>query len=588
MSALEAGASTPSGPPPEPTIPQPGGKKAGKSTGGKKKGRKSGKDFGNLKPGELRPGLFVGDDMKGRYKVEELLNAGSFGAVLGCRDSVKNGDLVAVKMQDRPEERYHRDFEIEIKILQVVCRERPERPDSIVRMLDFFLHQNRWCIVFEALGPSLYEFQRLQNFHPYPLSVVRDITKQVLEALDYIQRLELVHTDLKPENICLVSGEVKRPGTPASSKVRLIDFGTVEFCARHSTHEPQVVSTRQYRAPEVVLGNPWTSAVDIWGLGCVLMEMLTGRQLFPTPQQGDPAHLAMIERVTGPLHSAMVRGAPHDTRAHFNEEGAVRMSAVPEGLQARVERRISLDSMFPDPRDEVLRNLVKDMLHNLPAARISTSAALNHTFFNKAGVDDLLLGEEAPDAGSADIQSRRRSFFGRFGGAGSGSTARDSSKRGSRSPRQRLLRLMTRSATPNNRSTNSSKEKHHQAESSKTERKSEGRKSRFSRLGLLDPTRRLSSGSKQRQQAAAAASSVAAATASPLCAADVEQQARKSGRAARSMSPGAILRKGKSGGPGPTGSRRSSKEGRNAFIEGGRSKGPHPRAADEPKSAEIA
>lgn len=126
-----------------------------------------------------------------------------------------------------------------------------------------------------------YEFQKAHQFRPYPLSAVRDIIRQSIEALAYVHSLELVHTDIKPENICLVSGQARKPGAPASTKIRLIDFGTAEWCAKDG-HRNALVSTRQYRAPEVVMGLGWNHVADLWAIGCVVIEMLAGRQIFPT------------------------------------------------------------------------------------------------------------------------------------------------------------------------------------------------------------------------------------------------------------------------------------------------------------------
>jgi serine/threonine protein kinase len=67
---------------------------------------------------------------------------------------------------------------------------------------------------------------------------------------------------------------------PANTSVRLIDFGTAEFCARDKFRHA-LVGTRQYRAPEVVFGSGWNHTLDIWAVGCVVAEMLCGRQLFP-------------------------------------------------------------------------------------------------------------------------------------------------------------------------------------------------------------------------------------------------------------------------------------------------------------------
>lgn len=69
--------------------------------------------------------------------------------------------------------------------------------------------------------------------------------------------------------------------TPQATAVRLIDFGTAEFCA--GAHKPRhaLVGTRQYRAPEVLFGSGWDATLDVWAVACVVTEMLCGRQLFP-------------------------------------------------------------------------------------------------------------------------------------------------------------------------------------------------------------------------------------------------------------------------------------------------------------------
>jgi serine/threonine protein kinase len=72
-------------------------------------------------------------------------------------------------------------------------------------------HRNR-CITRASSSHNFapyvrYEFQRLHQYRPYSLKAVRSICRQTLEALSFMHSLELVHTDIKPENICLVSGE---------------------------------------------------------------------------------------------------------------------------------------------------------------------------------------------------------------------------------------------------------------------------------------------------------------------------------------------------------------------------------------------
>mmetsp|Transcript_27494 Transcript_27494/g.80236 ORF Transcript_27494/g.80236 Transcript_27494/m.80236 type:complete len:652 (+) Transcript_27494:2909-4864(+) len=327
----------------------------------------------------IRPHLRIGDPLKDQYEIVNRLSAGSFGVVIGCRD-LKMDRVVAIKVQDRDEPKYYKDFKIEIDILQVVCKKNPRRPASIVEMYDFFKHQGRWCIVFEPLGPSLYEFQKTHQYRAYPLSSTREIMRQTIEALAYLHALEMVHTDIKPENICLVSGDSKRPGAPRSNRVKLIDFGTAEWCA-HDGHRSALVSTRQYRAPEVVLGLKWNHVIDMWAIGCVTIEMLAGRQLFPT--HADPEHLAMMERVSGIIPPHMSRNAADDLASAFDDRSRVRMGLVQPERRDRVNRLILLPNMFPDERDGNLLKLLMYLLTINPRVRIPAKHALQHPFFKE-------------------------------------------------------------------------------------------------------------------------------------------------------------------------------------------------------------
>lgn len=126
--------------------------------------------------------------------------------------------------------------------------------------------------------------------------------------------LNLIHTDLKPENILLVSNNYQtftyNRTIPSSShttsrnarhrrvlldsEIRLIDFGSATF---DDEYHSSVVSTRHYRAPEIILNLGWSFPCDIWSIGCILVEFFTGDALFQTHDNLE--HLAMMESVIG-------------------------------------------------------------------------------------------------------------------------------------------------------------------------------------------------------------------------------------------------------------------------------------------------
>lgn len=100
-----------------------------------------------------------------------------------------------------------------------------------------------------------------------------------------------MHTDLKPENILLVDSDwvgkpyssrypnSKRWRVLKNTEIRLIDFGSATF---DNEYHSAVVSTRHYRAPEIILGMGWSFPCDAWSIGCILVEFHTGDALFQT------------------------------------------------------------------------------------------------------------------------------------------------------------------------------------------------------------------------------------------------------------------------------------------------------------------
>jgi len=112
---------------------------------------------------------------------------------------------------------------------------------------------------FEKLGRSLYEFIKKNKYRGFPLPQVKLFAYQILKAVKFCHSIRLTHTDLKPENVLFVHSDYQlmQRGTehdyrvPIHTDIRLIDFGGATF---EHEHHSRIVNTRQYRAPEVLLG----------------------------------------------------------------------------------------------------------------------------------------------------------------------------------------------------------------------------------------------------------------------------------------------------------------------------------------------
>ncbi|XP_028097734.1 serine/threonine-protein kinase AFC1-like [Camellia sinensis] len=256
----------------------------------------------------------IGENLTTRYRILSKMGEGTFGKVLECLDYERK-EIVAIKIV-RSINKYREAAMIEIGVLQELSRH-DVGSTRCVQIREWFDYRNHVCIVFEKLGPSLYDFLCKNSYRSFPTDLVREFGRQLLESVACMHDLHLIHTDLKPENILLVSSEyVEVPdyrisnvlticnNLPKSSAIKLIDFGSTTFGHEDHTY---LVSTRQYRAPEVILGLGWNYPCDLWSVGCILVELCSGETLFEA--QENLEHLAMMERVLGPLSHHMIISA---------------------------------------------------------------------------------------------------------------------------------------------------------------------------------------------------------------------------------------------------------------------------------------
>ncbi|XP_019707989.1 serine/threonine-protein kinase AFC2 isoform X2 [Elaeis guineensis] len=314
------------------------------------------------------------------------MGEGTFGQVLECWDRERK-EMVAIKIV-RAIKKYREAAMIEIDVLQQLGKH-DKAGNRCVQIRNWFDYRNHICIVFEKLGPSLYDFLRKNGYRPFPIDLVRELARQLLESVAFMHDLRLIHTDLKPENILLVSSEyIKVPDgsyskrLPKSSAIKLIDFGSTIY--DHHDHS-YIVSTRHYRAPEVILGLGWSYPCDIWSVGCILVELCSGEALFQTHENLE--HLAMMERVLGPLPQHMLK------RADRHSEKYIRKSRLnwPEGATSResiraVQKLPRLQNLVMQHVDHSAGDLI-DLLQGLfkyePSDRLTAHEALRHPFFAK-------------------------------------------------------------------------------------------------------------------------------------------------------------------------------------------------------------
>jgi tetratricopeptide (TPR) repeat protein len=208
-----------------------------------------------------------------RFQVEQVLGTGGFGTVFLARD-LRLGRQVAVKVFDMEVvtmERFESQFLFEARTMAEL------RHSGLVAIYDAGVDGALWYIVMEYVeGPSLAEWlATAQTGLPFP--VATKIAAQLAEAVQYAHARGKLHCDIKPSNVLL---EPSADHTAFPFVAKLSDFGL----ARHLDDKKAAISERivggtpRYMAPEQVAGksDELTVATDVYGLGCVLFELLTG------------------------------------------------------------------------------------------------------------------------------------------------------------------------------------------------------------------------------------------------------------------------------------------------------------------------
>lgn len=360
----------------------------------------------DYRPGGYHP-IKASEILNDRFKIIRKLGWGMYSTVWMGEDigtskmnstrknkSPNRNRLVALKIQKSSQD-YYQAARNEIKLLHTIRAEEDKRndPSFIVRLHDAFevpgpngIHP---CMVFEPLGESL--FGVMQQYNSISLTAVRKITAQLLCGLRFLHSCRILHTDLKPENVLVVRrphsnselagfglrrssdhDQLKQEFSEGSSTdvvddkpiyladddpiigVKIVDLGNAFFI---DEQEALDIQTREYRCIESMLGvRPFKPAADIWSLGCLTFELLTGETLFDPqlPEGVDPSvleegdfikdesHLVQCVELIGQIPPSLVVLGDHSSE-WFEDDGTWRN-----------------DPGYPASADGVILEILKD------------------------------------------------------------------------------------------------------------------------------------------------------------------------------------------------------------------------------------
>ncbi|MDD4851427.1 MAG: Stk1 family PASTA domain-containing Ser/Thr kinase [Gemmiger sp.] len=251
----------------------------------------------------------IGSKLDGRYLVESLIGVGGMANVYRGTDS-KTGDAVAVKVLKEEfldNEELVRRFKNESKAISIL-----DHP-NIVKVYDVSVTDTMQYIVMEYIdGITLKEYLK-QRGGPLTWKEVVHFATQILSALDHAHSKGIVHRDVKPQNIMLL----------ANGSIKMMDFGIARFSrAQSQTVSDKAIGSVHYISPEQAKGDKTDARTDLYAVGVMLYEMLSGR----LPFDGSGAVSIAIKQISdAPTPLAQI--APD----------------VPQGLRQITERAMAKD-----------------------------------------------------------------------------------------------------------------------------------------------------------------------------------------------------------------------------------------------------
>lgn len=322
---------------------------------------------------------------RGRYQVFAILGRGMFAAVVRARDLHENGREVAIKIVRRQETMYKAGMK-EIGMLQLLAAQDPDDKKHVVRLYRHFEHRGHLCMVFESLSLNLREIvKRFGKDVGLNLQAVRTYAQQVLLALAHLRQENIMHADIKPDNIMV---------NESKTLLKLCDLGSAS-----STNEMEITPylvSRFYRAPEIILGQPYGCEMDMWSMGCTLYELATGKILFPGKTNNHM--LLLMQQLKGRPTVKQLKKCQFASQ-HFEDNNTFLSVEVDKSTGQELVRRMNTSqpvetlrmrmlpgntakqlSMEELRQTQHLIDLLNRMLELDPAKRITPLEALAHPF----------------------------------------------------------------------------------------------------------------------------------------------------------------------------------------------------------------
>ena len=287
-----------------------------------------------------------------RYVIINKLGEGAYGTVYLAEDSKNNNIKVALKQLKggTVEEGVPISCLREISLLKELSH------INIVKLMDVIHLNSSITLVFEYVETDLKELLKKNGNKPLPPKLYKSLLYQLLKGIHNIHKMKILHRDIKSENLLISKDNV----------LKITDFGLARGYGLPIKNFRNDVVSLWYRAPDILLGNEqYERSVDMWSIGCIFGEMVTGSIFFKGFSEND--QLRKIFEILG---------TPNEKWYKFYMEYP--------GWEKQALTEVSLPKKWKDVLPDLDDNgidLISKLLELDPEKRILAPEALEHPFF---------------------------------------------------------------------------------------------------------------------------------------------------------------------------------------------------------------
>ena len=325
---------------------------------------------------------YLGKRLDGRYEIHELIGVGGMANVYRCTDTVDDREVAVKILKDEylNNEEFIRRFKNESKAIAMLSH------PNIVKVYDVSFGDMIQYIVMEYIdGITLKEYIDQQGIIEWKDAI--HLTAQILKALQHAHECGIVHRDIKPQNIMLL-----QDGT-----IKVTDFGIARFSDKSTrTMTEQAIGSVHYIAPEQARGDATDGKTDIYSVGVMLYEMLTGK----LPFDGDSAvTIALMQLQSTPKHPREINpgipiGLEQITMKAMEKLPSDRYTSAAEMLSDIERFRLNPSIVFDYGNKSFVDNQPTKFVHSLRDSGVRKKIDNEATKVVDMPQDDVVVKEE--------------------------------------------------------------------------------------------------------------------------------------------------------------------------------------------------